>query len=183
MRETPHNFEVEQTLLGTVLANNSAYHRISETVRPEYFAEPLHGKLFSTIATLIEKGQVATPVTLKTYFEADPDLQAGGGPRYLARLVTSSMPAQDAPTYADQVKDLYLRRKLIELANEAADGAYARSVTDDAVQQIENLERGLFVLADAGQSQGRLQDFHGEPHGRGSGGRRCASAVRRPYRA
>ena len=45
-RVTPHSFEAEMALLGSILHNNAAYHRVSETVASVHFADPLHRKIF-----------------------------------------------------------------------------------------------------------------------------------------
>ena len=58
LREPPHNFEAEQALLGAILINNAAYQRVAEFLRPEHFADPLHGKLFDSLSRLIERGQI-----------------------------------------------------------------------------------------------------------------------------
>ena len=52
-QEPPHNFEIEQALLGAILINNATYHTVSEIVRAQHFADPLHGKLFDWAAHLI----------------------------------------------------------------------------------------------------------------------------------
>ena len=60
VREPPHNFEAEQALLGAILVNNAAYQRVAEFLKGEHFADPLHGKLFDSLARLIERGQVVS---------------------------------------------------------------------------------------------------------------------------
>src|SRR6266545_3078826 len=91
LREPPHNFEAEQALLGAILVNNAAYQRVAEFLRPEHFADPLHGKLYDSLGKLIERGQVVSAVTLKTYVEQDEDMKAAGGAAYLARLAAASV--------------------------------------------------------------------------------------------
>src|ERR1700682_4906924 len=90
-REPPHNFEAEQGLLGSILVNNAAYQRVSEFLRPEHFADPLHGKLYDSFGRLLERGQVVGPIAIKAYVEGDADLQAVGGVRYIARLAAASV--------------------------------------------------------------------------------------------
>ena len=70
-RSPPHNLEAEQALLGAILVNNAAYHRVAEFLRPEHFANAVHGRIFAAIGKLIERGQIANPVTLKNYFDQD----------------------------------------------------------------------------------------------------------------
>ena len=78
-RELPHNFEAEQALLGAILASNGAYQRVAEFLLPEHFADPLLGKLYRSIAKLLEAGQSVNALTLRTYAESDADLKAAGG--------------------------------------------------------------------------------------------------------
>src|SRR5260370_28699970 len=78
-RTPPHNTEAEQALLAAILVNNAAFHRVSEFLLPEHFAEGVHGRIFAAIAKLIERGQIANPVTLKNLFDQDSALQEIGG--------------------------------------------------------------------------------------------------------
>ena len=106
LREPPHNFEAEQALLGAILINNAAYQRVAEFLRPEHFADPLHGKLFDSLSRLIERGQVVSAVTLKTYVEQDPAMKEAGGAAYLARLAAASVHVIDAAAFGRAVHDL-----------------------------------------------------------------------------
>jgi len=103
LREPPHNFEAEQALLGAILVNNAAYQRVAEFLRPEHFADPLHGKLFDSLSRLIERGQVVSAVTLKTYVEQDEGMKAAGGASYLAQLAAASVHVIDAAQADDGV--------------------------------------------------------------------------------
>ena len=124
LREPPHNFEAEQALLGAILVNNAAYQRVAEFLRPEHFADPLHGKLFDSLSRLIERGQVVSAVTLKTYVEQDEAMKsAGGAATYLARLAAASVHVIDAAAFGRTVHDLYLRRQLVDLGEEVVNGA------------------------------------------------------------
>src|SRR5260370_20390264 len=90
-REPPHNFDAEQPLLGALLVNTAAYQRVSDFLRPAHFSDALHQKIYDTIAKVIERGQVVSAITLKTYFEHDEAMAAAGGPIYLARLTAASV--------------------------------------------------------------------------------------------
>ena len=64
----PRNTEAEQALLGALLANNKAYEKVSEFLRPKHFSDPIHAKVFDVMARLIQKGHVADVITLKSFF-------------------------------------------------------------------------------------------------------------------
>src|SRR6185369_12126166 len=146
LREPPHNFEAEQALLGAILVNNAAYQRVAEFLKPEHFADPLHGKLFDSLSKLIERGQVVSAITLKTYVEQDEDMKAVGGAVYLAQLAAASVHVIDAGAFGRTVHDLYLRRQLVDLGGDVVNGAYSGDVDETALQQIETAEKRLYDL-------------------------------------
>jgi replicative DNA helicase len=158
-REPPHNFEAEQALLGAVMVNNLAYNRVSDFLRAEHFADPLHGRIFDACARLIERNQVASPVTLKTYFENDETLREQGGAAYLSRLAAAAVSIIDAGDYGRAVHDLYLRRQLIDLGETVVNGAFSSDVEEGAIQQIEVAEKRLYDLASTGQVEGGFKSF------------------------
>ena len=82
----PHNIEAEQALLGALMVNNDVYDRVAAILRAEHFFDPVHARIFEVAAERIKKNALATPVTLKAFFENDAGLQELGGPAYLARL-------------------------------------------------------------------------------------------------
>ena len=88
-RAPPHNYEAEQALLGAIIENNLAYEKVSEFLRPEHFAEGIHGRIFEAIGKLVRRGHTADLVTLKNFFESDAHLAEIGGTEYLSRRRTS----------------------------------------------------------------------------------------------
>ncbi|MBS0520072.1 MAG: replicative DNA helicase [Proteobacteria bacterium] len=159
VREPPQNPEAEQALLGSILINNAAYHRVGEFLKGEHFSNPLHGKLYDNIARLIEKGQVVGVITLKTYLEHDEAMKEAGGSEFLANLAAASVHVVDAAQYGHVIHDLYLRRQLIDLGHEVINGASAPSLEDTAVDQIELAEKQLYDLASVGQIEGGFKPF------------------------
>ena len=90
-RSLPHNMEVEQALLGAMLVNNEATNQVSSFLDETHFFLPVHGRIFAAIRTMIDRGQIASPVTLKHFFETDESLKSVGGTQYLARLAGSAV--------------------------------------------------------------------------------------------
>ncbi|HEX7967355.1 MAG TPA: replicative DNA helicase [Stellaceae bacterium] len=158
-RSPPHNIEAEQALLGAILVNNSAYHRVSEFLIAEHFAEGVHGRIYAAIAKLIERGQIANPVTLKNLFDQDGALAEIGGAQYLARLATSVVTIINAEDYGRTIHDLYLRRQLIDIGEGTVNDAYNFDLERDARSQIEGAEKKLFDLATSGRYEGGFQPF------------------------
>ncbi len=159
-RTPPHNIEAEQALLGAILVNNAAYHRVSEFLLPEHFGLPVHGRIFAAIAKVIERGQRADPITLKSLFDQDAALTDFGGAAYLARLATSVVTIINAEDYGRQIYDLHLRRQLIAIGEDIVNDAYNHDLEHDARAQIEQAEKKLFDLATTGQYEGGFRAFN-----------------------
>ena len=155
----PQNLEAEQALLGAILANNKAYEKVSEFLRPYHFADSIHAKIFEVIAKLIQRGHVADVITLKNYFEQEGSLNEVGGHQYLIKLADSASPLTNVEYYAQFIYDKYLRRELINTGYEIVNDAMKEDLDSDASEQIENAEKKLFELSNQGESQGGFIDF------------------------
>src|SRR5438128_2172279 len=114
-REQPHNLDAEQTLLGAILVNNEAAHQVAGFLAAAHFSEPVHGRIYDAALKLIERGQQATPITLKSYFVRDDALADVGGASYLERLAASVVSVVSAETFGRTVHDCFLRRELINI--------------------------------------------------------------------
>src|SRR6185369_10475840 len=139
-RTPPHNTEAEQALLGAILANNQVYDKVNEFLRPEHFADALHGRIYDAIGKLVQRGQIANPVTLKNLFDQDGALAEIGGAQYLVQLAQSVVSIINAEDYGRVIHDLYLRRQLVDLGETVVNDAYVFGLEDTAIQQIETTE-------------------------------------------
>lgn len=158
-RLPPHNYEAEKSLLGAIFSNNKAYEKVSEFLRPEHFADPVHGKIYQSCALLIERGQIANPVTMKSFVEKDELLQEVGGNKYLAELAASAVTIINAKEYGRIVFDLYLKRELIALGEEVVNNAHSARLDEDASAQIEKVEAKLYSLATTGETESGFEHF------------------------
>lgn len=158
-RTPPHNYEAEKALLGAILINNRAYEKVSEYLRAEHFAEPVHGRIYTACGKLVERGQIANPVTLKTYFEQDDALAQVGGAQYLAQLAGSVVTIISAEDYGKLIHDLHLRRELIALGEDIVNEAFDADLEVSAMDQVGQAEGRLYELATTGEVEGGFQTF------------------------
>src|SRR5947207_4574212 len=157
--QPPANIEAEQALLGAILVNNTAHSRVAEFLMPEHFGNAVHGRIYAAIGRLIERGQIANPVTLKNLFDQDGALAEIGGAQYLARLAEAAVTIINAEHYGRTIHDLHLRRELITVGQDVVTDAFRHDLDDPAVEQIERAEQKLFELATVGQAEGGFQAF------------------------
>jgi len=155
----PNSQQAEKSLLGAIFVNNRAYEKVSEFLRPEHFAYPQHGRIFEACAKLIERGQIADPVTLERFFQVDEQLADIGGATYLKDLAFSAVTVINAGEYGHHIYDLFLKRELIALGEDVVNAAYGGEVDESATDQIEKAEQNLYDLATRGDYEGGFQPF------------------------
>lgn len=158
-RAMPHNLEAEKGLLGAILLNNRAHERVNEFILPQHFAYERHGHIYEAIDKLIERGQIADPVTLQRFFEHDQKLAEIGGPMYLAELASAAASVINAQEYGRIVYDLFLKREIINLGEDMVNRAYGAEIDELAPMQIEMAEQQLYDLATVGETDGGFKDF------------------------
>jgi replicative DNA helicase len=156
----PTNIEAEQHLLGILMCNNRLLDHV-EILRPEHFANALHGRIFETLRKFSERGDFANPVTLRSIFDQDPTLLEVGGMVYLVQLAGSVAGILadriEVQTYAGIIRDCWLRRELIALHGEALAAAYREQPDDPPSAQIEKAEAALRRLAESGTTGSGFQ--------------------------
>jgi hypothetical protein len=128
-----------------ILANNLVFDKVNEFLRPEHFADALHGRIYEAVGKLIESGQIANVLTLKNLFDQDPALAEHRGAQYLAQLA--------------------------DLGEEMVNSAHTHDLDLSAVEQIETAEQHLYNLAETGDTEGGLKPFTQAPTGGGQDGR------------
>jgi len=158
-RIPPHSHEAEQALLGALLHNNMAFERIAEFLKPEHFSDPTHGRIYEAISTLLSRGHIADPITLKEYFDRDNALVDVGGGQYLAKLAASFISIINTEDYGRKIYDFYLRRQLIDIGENIVNDSHTYDLDVSAAQQIETAEKKRFDLATVGVQERGLQSF------------------------
>ena len=158
-RQAPHNLEAEQSLLGAILVNNEACDRVTSFLMPEHFYEGVHARIFEAASTLIRAGKLASPVTLKTYFERDETLNEIGGPAYLARLAAAATTIINAEEYGRTIYELATRRRLISIGSDIVNDSFDTPVDLTARDLIEGAEQKLYEIAETGRYGQGFQPF------------------------
>ncbi len=157
-KKFPHNIEAEQALLGALLINNDAIDRVP-FLTTEHFYDPVHGRIFNVAKLRHGRGQLVTPLTLKSVMEGDEGLEALGGVHYLKQLTDSATAVFAVKDYAETIYELALRRMLIEVGEDVAATAFDPTVEKPPLDQISEAEDKLYRLAETGRAEGGFQSF------------------------
>ena len=159
LRLPPRNLDAEKSLLGAILVNNQAYERVSGFLQPQHFSDPIHTRIYEACSRLIERNQIADPITLRGYFEQDGALAEIGGVRYLMQMAAQMVTVINAADYGREIYDSALRRALIGIGEDIVNKAYHYDLENGATQQIEAAEARLFSLAETGNVENSMQSL------------------------
>jgi len=159
LESRPHNIEAEQALLGAILVNNEVYDRVASIIQPRHFYDPLHARIFEVAGRRIQKNALATPITLKAFFEDDAAMAEVGGPAYLARLAGAAVSIFNARDFAHTIHDLSVRRDLMNIGEDIVLSARTADHEIEPREQIVEAEQRLYALAETGKYEGGFLEF------------------------
>ncbi len=156
-KELPNNIEAEQAVIGSILVSNDIFDEINTIISSINFYDPMHQKIFEAVESLIYKGMLANPITLKSYFEDEKDdLNV---PEYLVKITKFSTSVRQAIEYSKIIYDMFVRRELIKISEQTIDSAKLNDLNTNGQSIIESSERLLFDLAEKGSFNSSLIKF------------------------
>ncbi|MDC9701803.1 MAG: replicative DNA helicase [Alphaproteobacteria bacterium] len=149
-RFLPCNIEAEKALLAAILIDNRAYFPVMDFLRGEHFYDNYNRLVYETAERLIRDARTATPVTLKTFMrdEIDPARTEQEAQQYMAALVANAASIINAEEYGRSIYELATLRNLILIGEKTVNTAYNPSIEISPKEQIENVEKELYALAE-----------------------------------
>lgn len=114
----PWDQVAEQSVLGALLLDNSAFDRIAGLVQAPHFFDSRHRAIFGAIGKLVVACKPADAVTVRALLDREGQAEAGDL-AYLEALSTSVPSATNVRRYAEIVRERASRRALIATADEA----------------------------------------------------------------
>ncbi len=145
-RPLPHNLDAERCILGAVLLDNHLLNAAIEKVKAEDFFLENHRRIFERMVELSEVQQAIDLVTLTEELARRGELEAAGGPAYLAQLVDGVPRITNVEHYARIVKEKAVLRNLIHAAH--AIQQHALDADDEADAILDLAESRIFQLAE-----------------------------------
>ena len=157
IEELPNNIEAEQSVIGSILLSNEIFDEINILISSKNFYDPMHQKIFSAIESLIYKGMLANPITLKNHFENEKDEL--NIPEYLVKITKFSTSSRQSIEYSKLIYDLYVKRELIKISDNIIDTAKLNDLNNDGQQIIENFEKSLLEIEEKGSFSSSIVKF------------------------
>ncbi len=106
LKVPPNSVEAEQSLVGGLMLNKTAWDKVADVVTAEDFYRNDHRIIFSAIASLVDGGNPCDVVTVSEFLDQHGNLDKAGGLEYLRRWPTKRQALQTrAPTQILSVKN------------------------------------------------------------------------------
>jgi len=149
LRVPPHSVEAEQSVLGGLLIDNSAWDRAADLLTESDFYRFEHKHVYTAVGKLINAGKPADVVTVFDELTSLGRAEECGGLAYLNALAQSVPSAANLRRYAEIVRERAILRKLVATSDEIATAALnpqGRAVT----QILDEAEGKIFRIGEEG---------------------------------
>jgi replicative DNA helicase len=156
----PHDNEAEEILLGALLSDNNALEIIENGLSDFHFFIPMLGRIYKAIFELVNKDQIANPLTLDHYFSDDEAFNEIGGKKYLKSLCEGNLGSSIVKDYSDLIIELFNKRELIKVAQNIFSNSQKLDYEKNSLALIEEIESSLYNLTENKNADGnRLIPF------------------------
>jgi replicative DNA helicase len=148
LRVPPHSAEAEQSVLGALLVDNSAWDRVGDLLTDADFYVFGNRLVFAAIGALINSGKPADAITVYEHLERLGEADEAGGLARVASLANVVPSASAARRYAEIVREKAVLRRLVTVADEIATRAFnpehqsVESIVEEAEAKILAVAEG-----------------------------------------
>jgi len=137
--------DAERSVLGAMLLDPDAAVSVLARVNSDVFAEPRHGRIFSAMRELHDKGRSSDLVSLTEHLNAQGLLDSVGGASYLSELLGCVATAAHIENHVELVKEAWSRRRMVrvgtDIVREAESGIPAAEVIGNAQNAVFQVAR------------------------------------------
>ncbi|MGN0918804.1 MAG: replicative DNA helicase [Oxalobacter sp.] len=161
LRTPPHSIEAEQSVLGGLLLDNSAWDRLGGFLKEDDFYRFDHRLIFQHIVRLVAASKPADVITVFESLQASGKADEAGGLEYLNSLARNTPSAANIRHYAQLVRDRSILRQLITVSDEISANAF-QTRGKDVKQILDEAETRIFAIAE--ESSRETQGFQSINH-------------------
>lgn len=145
----PHSIEAEQSVLGGLMLDNSAWDKAIELINPEDFYRHDHRLIFRAMLILVEKNSPLDVITLSECLGSMNELDDVGGLAYLLELAKNTPSALNVAAYAEIIRERSIARQLIAAASHISESVF-NSEGRDSAALLDEAEERVFRIAERG---------------------------------
>ncbi|MGV7929850.1 MAG: replicative DNA helicase [Spirochaetota bacterium] len=142
----PQDIEAEASCLSSALLSRDALLKVIEILQPEDFYLDAHREIFGVIVELERKNLPIDLVTVKQRLNDLGRLERIGGDHALVDIYRTVSTSANAEFYARRIKEMSLRRKLIEVSHEVLEKCH--DTARDTYELMDEVERDVFRVTE-----------------------------------
>jgi replicative DNA helicase len=150
LRIPPHSIEAEQSVLGGLLLDNSAWDRAGDLLTGSDFYRYEHRLIYGAIGALVNATKPADVITVFEQLQSLGKAEECGGIVYLNALAQSVPSAANLRRYAEIVRERAVLRKLIAASDEIATMAF-NPLGRPIDQILDEAEGRIFRIGEEGE--------------------------------
>lgn len=120
----PQDLDMEQAVLGALMLEADAIHKISPILTSNSFYNPNHGKIFECVKSLANEGKPIDLLTVTHALKEKKQMEEVGGPLYITQLTSRVASAAHIEHHARTIQDLFGLREAIKTGEELILEAY-----------------------------------------------------------
>lgn len=144
----PHNNEAEQSVLGSLMLNESAWDEVADSLREDDFYRPGHRLIFKAMNDLKRKNLPTDIITISNQLLEKNELEAVGGPSYLNEILDIVPSTVHLHAHLKIVLDKSVLRKVIEMSDGFLKKAYSQDF-EDVDSYLDSIEADVFKLSES----------------------------------
>ena len=153
LKVPPHSVEAEQSVLGGLMLDNSAWEQVSDLLVEQDFYRHDHQLIFRGIAELMKQANPVDVITLAEWHNQRGELDKVGELAYLGALARNTPSAANIKAYASIVRERSILRQLIQIGNNIANMAFTPEGRNSE-EMLDTAERRVFEIAEKGAKRG-----------------------------
>lgn len=142
----PQAKELEEAVLGAVMIEQNAVNEVIDILKDEAFYLDSHQRIWRAIRMLFQNQAPIDLLTVTEQLKKNGELDAAGGPFYVAQLTNKVGSAANVEYHARVLAEKYIQRQLISTSTEVIKDAYED--TTDVFELLDRAEKNLFTIAE-----------------------------------
>ena len=138
--------EVEQDLLGALMAYQGAIEKIEADLQPAHFYRAEHQAIYAAIASLTNQGRSCDSMAVVDALEQSGQLERAGGFAAVVELEAESASAANVRRHAEIVIERAMARQLVAAADEI------KAIAEDGIpvkDRIDAAQKRIMALSDS----------------------------------
>ena len=154
LKVPPHSIEAEQSVVGGLMIDNSAWDSIADVVTEDDYYRQDHRLIFRALGHLSNSGAPLDIITVSEWLAKHNELDKIGGIAYLSTLAQNTPSAANIKAYAEIVRERSILRKLIRISSEIGENAFNTQGRSSS-EVLDQAEQLVFQISES-NARGRV---------------------------